>query len=546
MRQPKPDSMDYPELLGQVEAGSIKIPDFQRPVVWDIAQTLYLLDSIARGFPIGSLIFWHTNEPMKSHRNVGNLPLREPPEGRAVSYVLDGQQRLTSLFASLKGATISGKPYRVFCDLDSTSEEDVFSLDRPDSGRFVDLKDVLGDDPQLAYDNLSKDRKKRFNQIREAFRLYKFSVIRIENQTLDTVCEIFTRINNSGTELDLFDLMVAKTWTTDFNLRDRYDDLVGELETGRYEGLGQSAVIQAAACIIRNGCTRKLTLSIRREEMASAWPGIEQSIRLSVDFLRNKVGVPSWRLLPYQSVLAPIAYFFHKNQFKQPDAKQARYLSRYFWRASLTERYSSATESKIGYDLKDIDRLFEHGEVEETLFTYPIALNDDDLIRCQLSLGNAFCKTVLAFLASTRPLNLENNGVVSVDNSNLARSNSRHFHHFFPRKHLRVKGVPQERADSVVNICLVPAESNLHYSDSAPREYLEPLKRSNSALPSALETHLIGEWKEFGILEDDYDKFLDRRSAAIREGLERHFLTYGEFDTFYGAGNEDFPSDSRD
>lgn len=530
--------MDYPELLAQIESGVIKIPDFQRSVIWDISQTLYLLDSVSKGFPIGSFIFWNTQDRMRAHRNVGDLPLKDVQPGRQVSYVLDGQQRLTSLYACLKRATIKGKAYRVFCDLDASGEADVFTLEPDASDRFLDLSSILGDDPQFAYDKLTPERKKRFNAIREAFRLYKFSVIRIEDQPLDVVCEIFTRINNSGTELDLFDLMVAKTWQEDFNLRDQYDALCSRLEKAQFDALGTSAIVQTVSGIIKRGCTRKVTLSIKREEMGSTWVDVAKALELAVDFLRDKVGIPTAKLLPYQSAVAPLSYFFFRKDFKQPDARESKHLERYFWRSAAIGRYAQGTESKLTQDLAEVDRLIKG---EDRVFDYPegwTAVDRDSLTRTDLSLQNANCKMVLAFLASRPPLSLENNREVRVDSSSLARSNSRHLHHFFPKKHLARKGVSSDRANSVVNICFVPAESNLRYRDKAPDEYLAPLRESNPNLGAALRSHLIEDTSKFGISSDNYDVFLEARANEIKIGLHSLVLTHQEFDDAYPDDSE--------
>lgn len=542
MKQPKPDSVNYPTLLQEIGSGVVKIPDFQRPVVWDIGQTLFLLDSIARGFPIGTFILWESQERMKSHRNIGNLPLREVPEGRMVNYVLDGQQRITSLYACLMRAEIDGKKYEVYCDLDAPEDGgEMFALEAPDSQRYVSLADILGDNPHIVYDRLTPARKLRFNAVREAFRLYMFAVIRVTDLPLDTVCEIFSRINNTGTELDVFDLMVAKTWSDDFNLRDKYDDLVRELERVKFEGLSPAVILQAVSCVIKKSCTRKAILSISRTEMRDAWDGAIQSIRLAVDFLRDLVGVPVWRLLPYQGVVAPLTYFFHANEGKAPTAEQTEQLLRFFWRAGLSGRYTSGTESKIGSDLLQMDAAIAGREAD---FRYPVALSDQDLISCPLSLSNSFCKAVLCYLASRRPRNFENNGLVNLENSNLARSNSRQFHHFFPRKHLERKGVHESQINSVVNICLIPADSNLRISDQPPLQYLTALEKSNSALRTALQTHAVDDWDAFGITKDDYDKFLESRSRVIRTDLESLVYYGDEIDNLYGAGNEEFPSDN--
>lgn len=323
MKQPKPEPIIYPELLSDIESGELKIPNFQREVVWDIYDTIRLLDSIAKGFPIGTFIFWESPEPLKSHRNIGNLKLKDVPEGRKVKYVLDGQQRITSLYACLKQAVIKGKKYAIYCDLDAKDDDtEIFHNKCPDTSRYVNIADILGDNPQLVYDELTPERKKRFNEIRDAFRYYRFATITVADREINEACEIFERINNTGTPLNVFDLMVAKTWTKDFDLREKYDEFVKELESVGYEGIGSSAILQAVSCIVKKGCHRRDILSIKRGEMKEKWEESLKAIRLAIDFLRDNIRVPVWRLLAYQSIIAPLAYFYHTNSFKKPSMKK--------------------------------------------------------------------------------------------------------------------------------------------------------------------------------------------------------------------------------
>ena len=100
--------MSFDILMSQIKEGRIKIPDFQREFVWERSQIISLLDSIYHHYPIGSLIFWGSEENICSYRNIGNIPLDDAPTG-TINYVLDGQQRITSLFASLEEAEIKVK-----------------------------------------------------------------------------------------------------------------------------------------------------------------------------------------------------------------------------------------------------------------------------------------------------------------------------------------------------------------------------------------------------------------------------------------------------
>ena len=103
----KPESSNYNELITNIESGRVKIPQFQRKFVWSLDMTVKLLDSIVKGYPIGSFILWKTKDRLRSIRNVGGVNLPEPPKGDMIQYVLDGQQRMTSLYVAMKGLKIN-------------------------------------------------------------------------------------------------------------------------------------------------------------------------------------------------------------------------------------------------------------------------------------------------------------------------------------------------------------------------------------------------------------------------------------------------------
>jgi len=133
-QQPKPDSRKYSDLINDIEKGIIKIPKFQREFVWPIDKTAALLDSIVKGYPIGTFILWRTDHRMSDVRDIGNIELPATPRDRLVEYVLDGQQRMTSLFAAYKGAQIQRAGQKKTTDY---------------SQIFVNLEQYLSDDGQI-------------------------------------------------------------------------------------------------------------------------------------------------------------------------------------------------------------------------------------------------------------------------------------------------------------------------------------------------------------------------------------------------------------
>jgi hypothetical protein len=129
MRLPSPSHSRYTNLLSDIEKGEIKIPQFQRDFVWSIQKSAALVDGVIKGYPIGTFIFWATKDRLRSVRDLGGIKLPEPPEGEVISFVLDGQQRLTSLFATLKGLQVSrgnggGDDFsEVYLDLKASPDE---------------------------------------------------------------------------------------------------------------------------------------------------------------------------------------------------------------------------------------------------------------------------------------------------------------------------------------------------------------------------------------------------------------------------------------
>lgn len=92
------DSLSIPEILEHVRRGQLRIPAFQRGFVWDADRIAYLMDSIHRKFPIGSLLLWRTKEQLKGDRMLGPFALPAPEVDYPIDYILDGQQRVTSIF----------------------------------------------------------------------------------------------------------------------------------------------------------------------------------------------------------------------------------------------------------------------------------------------------------------------------------------------------------------------------------------------------------------------------------------------------------------
>ena len=222
--QPKPDSKKYSDLINEIQKGIIKIPKFQREFVWSIDKTAKLLDSILKGYPIGTFIFWQTDERINDIKNVGDLLIPDTPEGTKVQYVLDGQQRITSLFAAYLGAQIQKTGEKkvtnysdivVNLDKNISQNDDQVITAEPTGEKSISLYDVLNfsykKSKELS-DRFGEDELETINGYSTAFKTYEFSTVVLRKEDIDSAIEVFTRINTSGQTLTLFEIMSAKTY----------------------------------------------------------------------------------------------------------------------------------------------------------------------------------------------------------------------------------------------------------------------------------------------------------------------------------------------
>lgn len=530
--QPKPDSKKYADLINEIQKGIIKIPKFQRDFVWTIDKTAKLLDSILKGYPIGTFILWQTDERINDIKNVGNLNIPDTPDGVKVQYVLDGQQRITSLFAAYLGAHIQKVGEKkitdygnivVNLDVDMHDNGEQVIIEEPAGDKCLSLCDVLNFSYSKAKElssRFSEQELEKINDYSTAFKTYEFSTVVLRKEDIDSAIEVFTRINTGGQTLTLFEIMSAKTYDElqRFDMQVKWDDFIKELKEIQYEGVSSSVVLSLLGLLLSRTkeCKRKTILSLDKQAIIDSWDSVISALMDSVDYFRTTYRIPVSQLLPYDSLLVPFAYFFHLNKDK-PNAAQRKYLEEFFWRMSLSFRYSSSTESKLAQDIKRIDQILagqrpDYSEIKVYLDS-PQALIDTNF-----SAGNSYCKAVLCLLAYQEPKDFQDNGKVILDNSWLKVASSKNYHHFFPRAYLKNKTVLD--SNSLVNITFVSDHLNKRkIGAKAPSQYIRDFQDENSQINKALRTHFI-DLEGFGIESNDYDTFLQARARLIYTELK--------------------------
>lgn len=532
MKLPEPQTRTFASLISEIEKGQIKIPQFQRDFVWTIQKSAGLIDSILKGYPIGTFIFWRTKDRLRSIRDLGNQKLPEPAKGEAVDYVLDGQQRLTSLYACLKGISIkreNGKRTddfsKIFIDLESEDHDQIVFTEILDKENltYISVLDLLtGDFTVLAsYPSKYHEKLKLYKNRIES---YQYSIIQIKEAEIDIATEIFTRINVGGKPLSLFEIMVAKTFDfeKDFDLSEKFQELIDSLRPIDYETISDATVLQVISIVIAGECKRQTILKLDKSVFISTWSDAVDAIEKTVEYFRSYYRIPVSQLLPYNALIVPFAYFFYKNKDK-PTGKKQEYLQDFFWRCSLSGRYSSSVESKLAQDIKKIDDI-----IKDNLPSYDWSINTSaDFIveNGWFSAGRSYIKAILCIYAYQQPKSFVDDSIVNISNYWLKQANSKNYHHFFPKSYLKKNGQDDFYVNHILNITIVDDFLNKkEIGAKAPSKYMEKFKSTNPVLSDTMKSHLIDDLDSFGIWDDNYESFFRSRANRLSNELSKRII----------------------
>jgi len=527
---PEPQPRTFSTLINDIARGQIKIPQFQREFVWDFKKCASLMDSIVKGYPIGTLIFWKTKERLRAIRDIGGCILPEPDEGDFVEYVLDGQQRLTALFASLKGLKVereSGKTddfAEMYIDLEAKEDEQIITADISDSGNgsAIRITDLLhGGLRRLA--RYPEKFHGKLEEYKEHIVSYNYSVVQVKEVSIDIAAEIFTRINLGGRPLTLFEIMVAKTFdpTRDFDLSERFHALIEDLKPLNYETISDAIVLQTISLLLDNECKRQTILKLDKGDFINIWTDVVDGIERAVEYFRGFYRIPVSQILPYNALIVPFAYFFY-NHPDRPTGEKQKYLEDFFWRCSLSGRYSSGVEGKLAQDVRRIDKILND---ELPTYDWGIDLSPEFIIQNGwFSAGRSYVKAILCIYAYHQPKSFNDNSIVHISNYWLKQANSKNYHHFFPRAYMRRKD-KEDEANHILNITIVDDFLNKReIKAQAPSRYMKRFERTNPELEETMKTHLILDLDRFGVWDDDYDTFIKKRATAISKELKKRII----------------------
>lgn len=517
--QPSVDRID--DLAKRILTGDIYLPKFQREFVWERAQVIDLLDSVARNYPIGSILLWQSRQELRSEGRIADLEIAQPKPDYPVNYLLDGQQRLSSICGALywKGGD-PASPWNVVYDLKTRSFLHLDTMDEPplhqmrlnripDPATFFQHVALLESSGQKEFADAAKELFNRFKD-------YKVATVTLGDMPLADVAPIFERINSTGTRLTIVDLMRAATWSPDFDLVDSIDAIREVLAAKSFEGIDRKAILRNVSAAVGGAFTvesidelRKLKPDVLKAGTAETAEGYKRA----VDFLSTHIKVPSFAVVPYTNQVVVLAEILRR--LSTPTAPQWRAIENWFWRSGISGYFSGWNSGMMATDLAGVAE-FADGKLDALDIGFQESV--PSVWSSRTFRGNSAHSKILAIiLAYQGPKDFLTGQAIDVDKA-LTWQNSKEFHHFFPQAFLRAKDVTASRISSLANMVYLSSASNKLISDRAPSEYLAKLLAEHGAEARAwLATNLIDDAAIDAALADDYDAFLAARAEFINE-----------------------------
>jgi len=517
------------DILNQVSKGNLRIPAFQRGFVWDSDSVAFLMDSIYKSYPFGTIQLWRTREKLETEKQFGPFKLFDRDEEYPIDYVLDGQQRVTSIFGVFQNEIdeIPGveNPFKIYYDLeaDENSQDSQFiPLKEEDviEGRHFPLN-CLFDTVKYrrSTSKLEESTLEKIDNLQAIFKEVKIPYQTLETDDKSKVAIVFERINRKGVPLDTLQLLTAWTWSEEFDLQGKFEELQEELIPYGFEDLGSNAdlLLRISAAVLTHNATSKSLIELNGNTVRYRFQEVTNGIKGAIDFLKKNLKIEKLANLPYEHFLIPLSVFFSNqgNQHFNYNDEQRQKLISWFWKSSFGKRYSAGTNKNINKDIEEIVKLKENPAISR-LNDVPLNINEQFFSTTDFTMGTVSTKSFVLLLAQKNPKSFISGSEITLSNV-LKDYNRNEFHHIYPRAY--VNGLNQETIsysiNCLANFCILSRADNKKIDCKKPSEYRYEEMPADST--QILNSTFIDEFK---LVANNFDDFVDDRSIKIYEFLE--------------------------
>lgn len=514
------ESLSIRKVIDKITSGEIRIPSFQCGFVWEEEDIAFFIDSLYKNYPIGSVLLWRTREQLVNEKQLGQFALPNPKKDYPIDYVLDGQQRLTSIF-SIFQTELSPTEEKIWRDIyyiiqdDNCSPQDVrfqpLSEDEVDYTKHFPIKTLFD---SVAYrkatDNLDDEKKAEVDKLQEIFKEINIPVQLMETDDKNIVAIVFERINRAGVPLDSFQLLTAWSWSTDFDLQEKINELSAELVDCGFDGIADNLdlLIKCFTGYIINDTSPSAMMNITGEQIRDHYEEIKNGLLCTIDFLQTQLKLYSLSYVPYPAMIVSLVRFFGTSKVsgEMYTDKQRKQLIKWFWKSCFSRRYSNGVNTIHSTDLTAMTELRNNENCD--ISTFNCTITDSFFLNNQFNVSSVNTKTFIAMLASNSPKSFISGADVDLSNT-LKRSTSKEFHHIFPDKYLERSGKGKRERRALANFCFLNNADNQKIKDKSPDEYVKLIN------PDVVDTILQAAICPLDTFSCTYGEFIQKRTQLL-------------------------------
>lgn len=568
----KTNDRQLTDLMKAVDTGAAQLPDFQRGWVWDDGRIKALILSVIHNFPVGAAMFLeYGNESIHfKHKPIEGSPA--DPTTQPDELILDGQQRLTSLYNALysknpvhtktdKGKEIDRYYYlNIEKALDPHAEDEEVVISVPasrqvtsDFGRNI-VMDLSTQDKEFdlkmfplniilntaeeqdwqnkyyAHCNYNGSVIKQFTELLSKVIMptqqYQMPVILLDKSTpKEAVCQVFENVNTGGVSLTVFELVTAIFAMDDFPLRKDWenrkrkyfsDDLLSNVTaTDFLTALTLLSSFKAGGTV---SCKKKDVLSLPLSEYKKYADGLCEGF-ITAEKLLKEERIFASRDLPYSTQLIPLSaicsVLMDGNKFHTTTVKNM--VKQWYWCGVFGELYGSANETRYANDIVQVVKWINgSGNLPKTVTDF--YFNPLRLLGLQ-SRQSAAYKGVMALI-------LKNHARDFISGSEMDFSTFSNekidIHHVFPQDYCIREGYDKRKWNSIVNKTPISARSNREIGGYAPSVYLDRLEKKGSVTPDELDQYVESHWIDHNLLRaDNFESFIIDRAKKLLKAIEK-------------------------
>jgi hypothetical protein len=509
--------MQVSTILSFIDAGHLALPEFQRGYVWNRDQVRDLMGSLYRRHPVGTLLVWATESKGAEYRGDGAIA------PGVVKLILDGQQRITTLYGIIRG-----RPPRFFDGDEAAFTDLYFHLGSEEFAFYSPIK--MRDDPlwigvtrlmqdELApfFQTLSGDPNgneyvNRLNRVM-GIRNVDLHIEEVagEDKTIDVVVDIFNKVNSGGTTLSKGDLALAKICA---GWPDARDAMKGHLARWREFGFHFSLdwLLRVVNTVLTGEARFNALHDVDSERFED---GLRRGVRCADDLLNlvsSRFGLDHQQVLFGRFAFPVMARWLDRQGGKLPEAAESDRLLYWYLHSALWGRYSASTETTIDRDLEvlasagnDVEALLR----ELQLWRGELAIRPDHF--GGWSLGARFYPMLYLMTRTTQSKDWGTG--LELKKGLLGKHNRLEVHHIFPKSLLYRSGhgYTRSQVNAVANFAFLTRQSNLDIGNRPPEEYLPEIEER---FPGALASQWIPIDRELWRI-DRYLDFLESRKLLL-------------------------------